>query len=409
VTIVEAIKQILRYNPSACVLACAPSNSAADVVALRLSGLLNNQELFRFYAPSRDRVTVPHDLLPYTFMNADGLFSHPPLNLVKTYRVIVSTCLSAAFTLGIGVERGHFSHVFIDEAGQATEPEAMVVVKNTAIASTKLILSGDPKQLRPIIHSVIASELGLNVSYLERLMECETYQGSTDGSTGIVKLLNNYRSHPAIIRYPSERFYDGELQPCGEPSAINSCLNLELLGPSKYPIIFSAVEGQDMREASSPSFFNPEEVLQVKAYVQQLLADTRAVPRIEPAHIGIIAPYRAQCTKLRQTLRRVAPEIKIGSVEEYQGDERRVIIITTVRSSRDYINYDLRYTLGFVANPRRFNGALCHTLLPQKGYIMSHTHICVCSFCFYSRGHPSKGTSYHSRGSFGSRPGSPVA
>ncbi len=37
--------------------------------------------------------------------------------------------------------------------------------------------------------------------------------------------------------------------------------------------------------------------------------------------------------------------------------ERRVIIITTVRSSRDYINYDLRYTLGFVANPRRFNGA----------------------------------------------------
>jgi helicase MOV-10 len=40
------------------------------------------------------------------------------------------------------------------------------------------------------------------------------------------------------------------------------------------------VEGQDMREASSPSFFNPEEVLQVKAYVKQLLADTRAVPRI---------------------------------------------------------------------------------------------------------------------------------
>jgi hypothetical protein len=35
-----------------------------------------------------------------------------------------------------------------------------------------------------------------------------------------------------------------------------------------------------MREASSPSYFNPEEVLQVKAFVQQLLADTRAVPRI---------------------------------------------------------------------------------------------------------------------------------
>jgi helicase MOV-10 len=123
-------------------------------------------------------------LLAYTVMNADGLFSHPPLNIVKTYRVIVSTCLSAAFTLGIGVQRGHFSHVFIDEAAQATEPEAVVVVKNTAIASTKLILSGDPNQLRPIILSVIASEIGLGASYLERLMESEAYQGPNDGSSG---------------------------------------------------------------------------------------------------------------------------------------------------------------------------------------------------------------------------------
>ena len=183
-TIVEAIKQILDRNPSARVLACAPSNSAADVIARRLSGLFTNQELFRFYAPSRERGAVPHDLLQYTFMNGDGLFSHPPLEIVKAYRIIVCTCLSAAFTLGIGVERGHFSHVFIDEAAQATEPEAMVVVKNTATTSTKLILSGDPKQLRPIILSAIANELGLNVSYLERMMNCEAYQGSYDGSSG---------------------------------------------------------------------------------------------------------------------------------------------------------------------------------------------------------------------------------
>jgi len=96
----------------------------------------------------------------------------------------------------------------------------------------------------------------------------------------IVKLLNNYRSHPAIIHYPSERFYDGELEACGDPSSINSCLKLEPLVRNKYPVIFCGVEGQDLREAFSPSFFNPEEVLQVKAYVQQLLADTRTAPRI---------------------------------------------------------------------------------------------------------------------------------
>jgi len=355
VTIVEAIKQILRHDPGAHILACAPSNSAADVIASRLSELLKTHELFRFYAPSREKKTVPPALTRFTFVNSDNLFSHPSLDKVKSFRVIVCTCVSAGFTFGIGVERGHFSHVFVDEAAQATEPEVMVVIKNTANASTKLILSGDPKQLRPIIHSAIANELGLGVSYLERLME---HRGSSGGTSGVVKLLNNYRSHPAIIRYPSERFYDGELAASGELSSINSCLNLEPLVRGKYPVIFCAVEGQDAREASSPSFFNPEEILQVKAYVQQLLADGRAVPRIEPSHIGVIAPYRAQCTKLRKALKPIAPEIKIGSVEEYQGDERRVIIITTVRSSRDYINYDLRYTLGFVANPRRLNVAV---------------------------------------------------
>lgn len=183
-TIVEAIKQILRRDPSARVLACAPSNSAADIITQRLSVLLQTDSLFRFYAPSREKKTVPPDLLPYTFENTDGLFSHPPLGTVKSFRVVVCTCNSAAFTFGIGVERGHFSHVFIDEAGQATEPEAMVVVKNVANASTKLILSGDPKQLRPIIHSAIANELGLSISYLERLMECHVYRGSNDGSSG---------------------------------------------------------------------------------------------------------------------------------------------------------------------------------------------------------------------------------
>ncbi|KAI0293934.1 P-loop containing nucleoside triphosphate hydrolase protein [Russula brevipes] len=332
VTIVEAIKQILCEIPMHTYL---PVHRAIQ-------------------RSIREERAAPPEVLPYTFRNAEGLFSHPPLDTVKNFRVIVCTCISAGFTLGIGVERGHFSHVFIDEAGNATEPEAMTVVKNAANASTRLVLSGDPKQLRPIVQSPIANELGLGISYLERLMECDAYHGSYDGSTGVVKLLRNYRSHPTIIDFPSERFYDGELEAFGEPSSVNSCLELEPLVKDEYPVIFHAVEGQDMREASSPSFFTRKKI---GGYYILLYGPTLNRPK-EPAHIGIITPYRAQCTKLRTALRPFASEIKIGSVEEFQGDERRVIIITTVRSSRDYINYDLRHTLGFVANPRRFNVAV---------------------------------------------------
>lgn len=72
--------------------------------------------------------------------------------------------------------------------------------------------------------------------------------------------------------------------------------------------------------------------------------------------IGIISPYHAHCRRLRQTIKPLAEGVKVGSVEEFQGQERRVIIISTVRSSKQYIEYDLKHTLGFVANPRRFNG-----------------------------------------------------
>lgn len=35
--------------------------------------------------------------------------------------------------------------------------------------------------------------------------------------------------------------------------------------------------------------------------------------------IGIIAPYHAQCLKLKKALRSIAKDVKVGSVEEFQG------------------------------------------------------------------------------------------
>ncbi|PPQ72286.1 hypothetical protein CVT24_004675 [Panaeolus cyanescens] len=357
ITIIEGIKQILSTNRSACILACAPSNSAADLIAIRLMDFLQPDEMFRFYAPSRMREQVPHKLLPYAYLSSDGHFTIPPLSRVRRFRIIISTSISSSFTAGIGMARSHFTHIFLDEAGQATEPEAFVSIKMMANSNTNVVLSGDPKQLGPVIRSGVARSLGLEESYLERLMQREAYDFKNGArSMSVFKLTKNFRSHEAILRFPNDRFYDGELTPHGNAQLINSYLNSSYLPSSSFPIVFHSVSGKDDREASSPSFFNIDEVIQIKSYIRKLKEDRRY--RTADADIGVIAPYHAQVVKIRNSLRNLADDVKVGSVEEFQGQERKVIIISTVRSSKEFIEYDLLHTLGFVANPRRFNVAV---------------------------------------------------
>ncbi|KAJ3714461.1 P-loop containing nucleoside triphosphate hydrolase protein [Lentinula raphanica] len=357
VTMVEAILQVLATNPTSRILACAPSNSAADLITARLaSAHLKPTELFRAYAPSRNKDDVPTSVAPYTHQTRDGHFSVPPMSRMMGLRVIVTTCVSASITSGIGMPRGHFSHIFVDEAGQATEPEVMIGIKSLADSSTNVILSGDPKQLGPIIRSSVARVLGLETSYIERLMNREIYDEVKGYGRSVVKLVKNFRSHNAILKFPNERFYRGDLECCGDPKTINFYVNSQHVARKNFPIVFQSISGKDDREASSPSFFNIDEVTTIKTLVQKLRSDRTL--RITDNDIGIIAPYHAQVLKLRTALRSVADAVKVGSVEEFQGQERRVILISTVRSSRDFVKYDLKHTLGFVANPRRFNVAV---------------------------------------------------
>ncbi|KAF9487363.1 P-loop containing nucleoside triphosphate hydrolase protein [Pleurotus eryngii] len=354
VTIIEAIRQIVARDPKARILTCAPSNSAADLIALRLTEL-GAEKVFRFYAPSRFKSQVPDGLLAFTHMRDDQHFSVPPIPILKKFRVIITTCVSASVVQGVGIPRGHYSHIFIDEAGQATEPESMISIKTIADNDTNIILSGDPKQLGPIIRSGIAREFELDTSYLERLMGGDIYQVHKNEQT-VVKLTKNFRSHRAILKFPNDHFYGGELEECGTPKVINAYIGSSLLPSPKFPIIFHSMSGKDDREASSPSFFNIHEAVQVQTYVEALCSDKRI--RITDNDIGVITPYHAQVLRIRRTLQAKADGVKVGSVEEFQGQERKVIIISTVRSSREFVEYDLRHTLGFVANSRRFNVAV---------------------------------------------------
>lgn len=62
VTLVEAIKQIEKTQASCHILACAPSNSAADLLCKKILDHVDEHKVYRMYASSRDPKYVPDEL-----------------------------------------------------------------------------------------------------------------------------------------------------------------------------------------------------------------------------------------------------------------------------------------------------------------------------------------------------------
>jgi helicase MOV-10 len=47
-------------------------------------------------------------------------------------------------------------------------------------------------------------------------------------------------------------------------------------------------------------------------------------------------------------------DIMIGSTEQFQGQERKIILISTVRSQVELLKEDFIFNLGFLQNPKRY-------------------------------------------------------
>ncbi|KAI0294855.1 hypothetical protein B0F90DRAFT_1820972 [Multifurca ochricompacta] len=97
------------------ILACTPSNAAADLLVERLAAAgLNSDELFRLNAYSRYEEDIPEDV--------QGFSVFPDRAKLLAHRVVLCTCSTAGSLQTLNIPVGHFSHIIVDEAAQAEEP-----------------------------------------------------------------------------------------------------------------------------------------------------------------------------------------------------------------------------------------------------------------------------------------------
>ncbi|NXJ47348.1 M10L1 helicase, partial [Spizaetus tyrannus] len=380
-TVIEAILQIHYTLPGSRILVCAPSNAATDLICLRLhqSNLLKPGAMVRVNASFRSAEQIDDMVKPYC---KDG----DDIRKALWFRIIITTCSSAGMFYQTATRLGHFTHVILDEAGQANEPESLIPIGLISEANGQIVLVGDPKQLGPVIKSKIALTFGLNMSLLERLTSREIYLRDEDAFSAcgaynpllITKLVKNYRSHSALLALPSKLFYHKELEVCADTSVVTSLLHWGKLPRKGFPLIFHGIRGSETREGHSPSWFNPTEAVQVMQYCCHLAKNENAA--VSVTDIGVITPYRKQVEKIRFLLRSIElADIKVGTVEEFQGQEYMVIILSTVRSHEGLFGDDM-YCLGFLSNPKRFNVAI--TRAKALLIVVGNPHVLVKDPCF---------------------------
>ena len=387
-TLIEAVKQYGLLPSTNRILICAPNNNAADVLLRQLASTIPPSEMFRYNSYTRLKGEVDEVNLKYSYYDTLlDAFSIKSYEILRGFKYIVCTCIMASRLGQMMLERkpvfnkNDFSAVFIDECGHGVEPEIVATFskfftssdgkssKFESKTSNRLIIAGDPKQLGPTVFSSTAEKGGLALSFIERLVTTASpyaidYEAfpSTYGYNPvyITKLTDCYRCHPDILKIPNELFYNKELIAKADPTVSHSLLDWSELPNKKFPLIFHGVEGKQDREGNSPSWFNISEIEMVLYYVQ-LLVDTR---KCDSDAIGVITPYRKQVNKIKLALEKRSTTqnnyegVLVGSCEQLQGQERKVIIVSTVRSSLDFMAQDRYFNLGFLSNPKRFNVAI---------------------------------------------------
>jgi hypothetical protein len=253
--------------------------------------------------------------------------------LLRNAPVVGLTIAAAHFPCMRGM---HFPIVVLDECSQLTEPMALQAVAR--FGSAYMVLVGDPLQLPPTL-SVEAAPgvVGLEQTLFSRLQRA---------GAGPVMLRTQYRMHPQLSALPNALFYGGRLK-----NGVSEAERAPLAARMPTLCFVHVTSGQEQR-AGDGSFSNSGEVAVIWTLLEWL--DRSGV---EGQQVGVVCLYKAQADAVRSALQEHAAQrlrhlsassILVSTVDAFQGGERDVVLVSTVRT----------HAVGFIDSAERTNVAL---------------------------------------------------
>lgn len=260
--------------------------------------------------------------------------------MLKESHIVLSTLSGCGLSLLLKTFKPNsnvqFSYCIVDESTQCTELE---ILQPLMLGIRKLILVGDHKQLPATVLSKTACKCGFERSAFERF---HTYFGTYCKKTPMFTLSEQFRMHSSICEFPSKFIYDQKL--ITNPNTDVEYANFPLLPYMMLDIYVS----QEKDDSSSKSNCNEAQVIiNICTVLLDCIVDSAS-------SIGIITPYQAQRALYLKALN-VNPrykDIEVNTVDSFQGREKDIIIISTVRANSQTGG------IGFLACKRRLNVAI---------------------------------------------------
>ncbi len=250
---------------------------------------------------------------------------------------------------------GSFDLLIVDEASQCDIASVVPLL----FRARRAMIVGDPNQLPHVTRLSRDTDMrvrqGLDVAdfSLERYTFAansmfDLAASSSDAST--ITLRNHYRCHPDIANYCNNAFYNKTLNVMTDLEALRTRLGRLGKDPS---CVWHDVPGDAI--GASSGCYSPNQIEAIVKSLRDLEKDEFS------GSIGVVTPFRAQATRIRDAIHQQLPAEQIRSwrlivdtADGFQGDERDLVFLSLVGS--DDMPRGSAYFLR--GTPNRFNVAV---------------------------------------------------